>query len=51
MQATKRKINYEKQYTVFRKLLSANSRDIPLSEIMGCIDKITVDGGRKIVVK
>ena len=26
-------------------------QDIPLSEIMDCIDKIVVDGGGKIVVK
>ena len=29
---------YEKQYAKFRKLLSASSKDIPLSEIMDCID-------------
>ena len=51
IQVTKRKITYEKQYTVFRKLLSASCREIPLSEIMDCIDKVIVDNGKKIVVK
>ena len=51
IQATEGKAAYEKQYTKFRKLLSASSRDVPLSEIMDCIDKIVVDGGRRIVVK
>lgn len=51
IQATEDKVAYEKQYAKFRKLLSASSRDVPLSEIMDCVDKIVVDGGRKIVVK
>ena len=42
---------YEKQYARFRKLLSASSRDIPLSEIMDCIDKVVVDRGGKTTVK
>lgn len=45
------KANYEKQYRAFRKILFASSKEIPLSEIMGCIDKIVVDSGRQIVVK
>ncbi len=49
--ATKRRDSYEKQYATFRKLLSASSKDIPLSEIMDYIDKIIVDEGRLIVVK
>lgn len=51
IQAAKGKAVYEEQYTVFRKLLSASGRDIPLSEIVDCIDKVAVDGGGKIVVK
>ena len=51
MQATENKATYEKQYAEFRKLLSASSRSIPLSEIMDCIEKIVVDADKKIVVK
>ena len=51
IQATEDKIAYEKQYARFRKLLSASGKDIPLSEIVDCIDKVVVDGGGKIVVK
>ena len=38
IQATESKAAYEKQYAKFRKLLSASSKDIPLSEIVDCID-------------
>ena len=51
IQATESKAAYEMQYAKFRKLLSASSKDIPLSEIVDCIDKVVVDGGGKIVVK
>ncbi|WP_305141038.1 recombinase family protein, partial [Acutalibacter muris] len=51
IQATESKTAYEKQYARFRKLLSASSKDIPLSEIVDCIGKVVVDGGGKIVVK
>ena len=51
IQATEDKAAYEKQYIKFRKFLSASSKDIPLSEIVDCIDKVVVDGGGKIVVK
>lgn len=51
IQATESKATYEEQYAVFRKLLSASSKDIPLSEIVSCIDKVVVDGGGRIVVK
>lgn len=51
IQATESKAAHEEQYTKFRKLLSASNKDIPLSEIVECIDKVIVDGGRKIVVK
>lgn len=51
IQATEDKIAYEKQYARFCKLLSASSKDIPLSEIVDYIDKIVVDSGEKIVVE
>lgn len=51
IQATEGKAAYEKHYTTFRKLLSASSKEIPLSEIVDYIDKVIVDGGGKIVVK
>ncbi len=51
MQATESKVVYEKQYAMFRKLLSASSKDIPLSEIVDCIKKVVVDKGGEIVVK
>ena len=40
IQATEYKVTYEKQYASFRKLLSASSKNIPLSEIVDCIDKL-----------
>ena len=51
IQVTERKTAYEKQYAVFRKLLSASCREIPLSEIIDCVDKIAVDRGKCIEVK
>lgn len=51
IQVTENKAAYEKQYAKFRKLLSASSRDIPLSEILDCIDKVVIDRDGKIVVK
>ena len=51
IQATEGKAAYETQYAKFRKLLSASSKDIPLSEIVDSINKIVVDTGRQIVVK
>lgn len=52
IQVTEGKATYEKQqYATFRKLLSASSRTIPLSEIMDRIDKVVVDGAIQIVVK
>lgn len=38
IQATEDKATYEKQYAKFGKLLSASSKDIPLREIMDCIE-------------
>lgn len=51
VQATESEAAYEKQYAMFRKLLSASSRDIPLSEITDCIDRVVVDRGGKTTVK
>lgn len=42
---------YEKQYQVFCKLLKASRKEVPLSEIVDCIEQIVVDIDRKIVVK
>ena len=42
---------YEKQYQVFCKLLKASRKEIPLSEIIDCIEQIVVDVDRKIMVK
>ena len=50
-QVVERKTAYETQYAVFRKLLCASSREIPLGEIMDYIDKVVVDNGKKIMVK
>lgn len=49
--ASEQKAAYDKKYNIFRKLLSASDKYIPLSEIMDCIEKIIVDEGREIVVK
>ena len=51
IEVTECKYTYEKQYARFRKFLSASSKNIPLSEILGCIDKVVVDYGGKIVVE
>ena len=48
---TGRKAAYEKEYSIFRKLLSASGKHIPLNEIMDCVEKIVVDAGREIVIK
>ena len=45
------KVVYEKQYQASRKLLRVSSKELPLSEIIDCIDRIVVDAGRNIVVK
>jgi len=50
-EAVERRTAYEMQYAVFRKLLSASDKRIPLIEIMGCITEIRVDTGKQIVVK
>jgi len=45
------KVAYEKQYRVFCKLLKASRKEVPLSEIVDCIEQIVVDIDRRIVVK
>ena len=50
-ETSEQKAAYDKEYSIFRKLLSASDKSIPLSEIVDCIDKVIVDNGRKIVVK
>lgn len=45
------KAAYEKQYQVFRKLLKASRKEIALSQIMDCIDEITVYPEKTIAVK
>ena len=45
------KVDYEKQYQVFRKLLKASCKEIALDEIMDCIDKITICQNKNITVK
>ena len=47
---TERKAAYEKEYSIFRKLLSASDKRISLNEIMDCVEKIVVVG-KKIMVK
>ena len=42
---------YEKQYRVFCKLLKASRKEVPLSEIIDCIERIVVDADLKIMVK
>ena len=49
--AKAKKEAYEEHYRVFRKLLKASYREIPLGEVVQYIDEITVDEGRQIVVK
>lgn len=48
---TERKAAYEKEHSIFRKLLSASEKRISLSEIMDCVEKIVVDVDKKIMVK
>ena len=50
-EVTERKAACEKEYSIFRKLLSASDKRISLNEIMDCVEKIVVDVGKKIVVK
>ena len=50
-EAKEQKASYEERYLIFRKLLSASQKDIPLGEVVQYIDEIVVDEGRLIVVK
>ncbi len=45
------KVAYEEQYQVFCKLLKASYKEIPLNEIMDCIDEIIVRSDKNITVK
>lgn len=45
------KVAYEKQYRVFCKLLKVSRKEIPLNEIVDCIEQIMVDIDRRTVVK
>ncbi len=45
------KAAYEAQYRVLCKLMKASRKEIPLSEIVECVEQITVDANRRIVVK
>lgn len=51
VETVKFKEEYEKQYATFCKLLTVSRNDLPLSEIIDCIDQIVVDNGKQIVVK
>ena len=44
------KTAYEKKYHVFRKLLKASYKEIALSEIIDCIDEITICQNKNITV-
>lgn len=46
-----KKIAFEKQYQMFRKLLRVSDKELPLSEIMEVINKIVVDADKKIMIK
>lgn len=48
---SEQKTVYDKNYSIFRKLLSASDKRIPLNEIIDCIEEIIVDADKKIVVK
>lgn len=50
-EVSEQKATYDKKYSIFRKLLFASDKSIPLSEIMDCVDKVVVDVGKEIVVK
>lgn len=50
-EVTEQKEACEREYSIFRKLLSASDKRIPLSEIIDCSDQVVVDNGKEIVVK
>ena len=45
------KVAYEEQYRVFCKLLKASRKEVPLNEIVDCIEQIVVDVDGRIMVK
>lgn len=45
------KETYEKQYRVFCKLMKSSRKEVPLSEITNCIERIVATVDRNIVVK
>ena len=45
------KAAYEEQYQMFHKLPRVNGKELPLAEIIGCIDKVVVDAGKYIEVE
>ena len=49
--AVAKKIAFEKQYQMLRKLLRVSDKELPLSEIMDCVDKITIFPSKSITVK
>lgn len=49
-EAISAKCDYETQYQKLRKLSFANRREIPLSDIVDYIDRITVDKDKRITV-
>ena len=49
--AVEEKKSYEEQYRLFCKMLKASNKEIPLDDILDCIEHITVDTGKQIVVK
>lgn len=49
--ATADKAAYEERYRVFCKLMKVSRKEIPLNEVVECIEQITVDTDRRIVVK
>lgn len=51
IQVMESKAAYETQYAKFRKPLSASSNDIPLNEIMNCIQVIIVSADKNISVR
>ena len=44
-------LQYEEQYRVFCKLLKASRKEVPLNEIVNCIEQIVVDVDGGIMVK
>ncbi len=49
--AVAQKTTYEKQYQMLRKLIRVRDKELPLSEVMDCIDKIVIDTGKQIMVE